>query len=137
MLSEHEIMVLLAKKRLRVTSQRIAVYKTLEKIGHACAEDIIELIKQETPEISIATVYNVLESFAQNNIISRIYTGNNRMYFDITPTNHPHMYCEKTHKIVDYMDDELSCVIEEYFKGKSIEGFDLSQVRIQLVGSYN
>lgn len=136
MLSENEIIRLLSEKKLRVTTQRIAIYKALDLLGHACAEDILEEVRIELPDISIATIYNVLDSFASKEVISRIYTGNSKMYFDVTPSNHPHTYCENSHRIMDYHDDELNELIANHFKNREIEGFHLNQVRVQLVGNY-
>lgn len=137
MISDISIRKLFIDNNIRVTSQRVHVYKALQKIGHACAEDIIELLLSSDGHFSTATVYNVLNHFADKGIISRVNTGNNKMYFDITTSNHPHIYCTKSHKIVDYFDEELNKLIESHFENRKIEGFNLSQIKVQFIGNFD
>ena len=123
-------------KQLKVTPQRIAVYKAMGRLGHACAEDVIAEVHKESPTITVSTIYNVLDCLAANKIISRILTGNNKMYFDISTHEHYHLYSETSHRIEDFDNTELVAIVKEYMRSKQIAGFDLKEVKVQLIGEF-
>lgn len=129
-----KIRSLFMSKSLKVTPQRIAVYKALMELKHPCAEDIITKVHQTMPTITVATIYNVLECLAQKHIIEKVNTCDNKMYFDADIHDHHHLYCEDTHQLLDYFDEELTQIIHEHLKAKSIPEFDLSSVQVQLIG---
>lgn len=137
MLSTSQLQTILAEKKLKVTTQRVAIYKLLAQLGHASADEIAACMSGRKSKTSVATIYNVLECFADNGIISRLNTESSKFYYDVTPSNHPHVICNKTNKIVDYKDDALQRMVDEYVKEKQINGFKLSSVRIQLIGTFD
>ena len=127
---------LFSGKGLKVTPQRIAVYKAMENLGHACAEEVIEKVHETSPTITVSTIYNVLDCLAVNHIISRIFTGGNKMYFDVSTHEHHHLYCEEDHQIKDFDDTALTELIREYMCSRKIKGFDLKEVKVQLIGKF-
>ena len=53
----------LQEKGLKVTPQRVAIYEAIVKLkNHPTAENVIEYIKANHPNISVGTVYKVLDS---------------------------------------------------------------------------
>jgi len=57
--------------RIKVTPQRIAIYKELSSTGeHPSAEIIYKKIKKYYPNISLTTIYRTLETFEKLGIIS-------------------------------------------------------------------
>ena len=127
---------LFSEKKLKTTPQRLAVYKALELLCHACAEEVIVQVHKTFPTVTVGTVYNVLECLAANKVISKVPTGDNRMYFDINPGEHHHLYSEKNHRIEDFEDAALSELIRDYMRSKKIKGFELREIRVQLVGDF-
>ena len=125
-----------SKNNLKITLQRIAVYKAMETLGHACAEEVISEVHKSNPTIPVSTIYNALDSLASNHIISRILTGGNKMYFDVSTHEHHHLYCEDNHRIEDFDDTGLTELIKKYMHLKKIEGFDLREVKVQLIGDF-
>ncbi len=121
---------------LKVTPQRIAVYRALEVLRHTCAEDIVREVHAESPSISVATIYNTLDCFTQNGLIALISTGNNKKYYDINPEPHHHLYCEDTHRLEDFRDPGLERMVREYISRQPVPGFELSDIKIQLVGTF-
>lgn len=119
---------------LKTTSQRIAVYDAMCLLGHASADDVYRKIKADGSSFTLATVYNVLDSFAVNGLVSRRFSSNNKMYFDITTTPHCHLYDDRTDTIVDYNDPELSRMVNDYIAGKRLEGYEIKGVDIQIIG---
>jgi Fur family peroxide stress response transcriptional regulator len=53
----NDIKELLQKSKLKATPQRVAILKSIEKLGHASIEEIYEDIKENFPSISLATIY--------------------------------------------------------------------------------
>ncbi|MDD6209957.1 MAG: transcriptional repressor [Bacteroidales bacterium] len=125
------------EKKIKTTPQRIAVYQAMKTLKHACAEDVIEEVRKKNPTITVGTIYNVLECLAENRIIARILTGNNKMYFDINTKEHHHLYSEKTHRIEDFEDTGLTELIRRYMNSKKIDGFKLEDIKVQLVGTFS
>ena len=53
----------LRKKGLKITPQRLAIFKTLkDDKSHPCAEEIYLKVREDYPTISLATVYQTLDT---------------------------------------------------------------------------
>lgn len=130
------IQELFAEKGIKITLQRIAVYKALTVLGHACAEDVVDEVHKEHATISIGTIYNTLDCLFENGLIAKINTGNNKKYYDVNTHPHHHLYCEKSHRIDDFNDIRLEEMIREYIMKQPIEGFRLSDIKVQLFGDF-
>ena len=78
-----EIANKLSEKGLRVTPQRIAILGAILKLkNHPTAENIIEYIKTNHPNISVGTVYKVLDSFVENSLLKKVKTEGGIMRYD-------------------------------------------------------
>lgn len=119
---------------LKATPQRIAIYEAMRKLGHACVDMVTEELKTSFPTLTIATIYNVLESFVNAGLLVRRFSSNNKMYFDVNVYEHAHFYNTEENSYEDYNDPELVRIVMEYISSKKIENFDLKSVDIQLVG---
>lgn len=119
---------------LKATPQRIAVYEAMRKLGHACVDMVAEEIKHTYPTLTIATIYNVLESFVNAGILVRRFSSNNKMYFDVNVYEHAHFYDTQENAYEDFHDPELVKMVMEYISSKKIDNFDIKSVDIQLVG---
>ena len=119
---------------LKATPQRIAIYEAMRKLGHACVDMVTEELKTSFPTLTIATIYNVLESFVNAGLLVRRFSSNNKMYFDVNVYEHAHFYNTEENSYEDYNDPELVKIVMEYISSKKIENFDLKSVDIQLVG---
>lgn len=131
----NEIIKLFQSKGVKATPQRIAVYEALLSLKHPSAETILEKVKYISPTITVATVYNTLDCLAKAGVIGRVLTVDNKMYFDTDLSRHYHLYNEETHEIRDFYDDELSELIKTFIQNKKIPGFELKDVKIQLIGN--
>ncbi len=119
---------------LKATPQRIAIYEAMRKLGHACVDMVAVELKTSFPTLTIATIYNVLESFVNAGLLVRRFSSNNKMYFDVNVYEHAHFYNTEENSYEDYNDPELVRIVMEYISSKKIENFDLKSVDIQLVG---
>ena len=119
---------------LKATPQRIAVYSAMRKLGHACVDMVAEEVAISFPSMTIATIYNVLESFVNSGLLVRRFSSNNKMYFDVNVYEHAHFYDSSENSYEDYHDSELVKIVMEYLASKKIDNFDIKSVDIQLVG---
>lgn len=122
---------------LRVTPQRIAVLDALRSLNsHPTADEIIQFIRREYPNLAVGTVYNALETFTEKGIIKKVKTDQDVMRYDAYTDKHFHLYCEESDRIEDYYDNELSALIESYFEQKEIKHFNIEDVQIQINGRF-
>lgn len=122
---------------LKATAQRIAVLDAMRLLGHASADDIKQTLESSGKSgISVATIYNVLGDLKQAGLLCKRMSANNKMYYDITVSDHCHIYDEASHTITDFNDTELMSLVSGYLKNKKIAYFDLDHVEIQIVGKF-
>lgn len=127
----------LIAKGLKVTPQRLAVLEAIENLhNHPTADNIIEYIRRSQPNIATATVYKVLDAFESNALIKKVKTDSDTMRYDAITDNHHHLYCSESDRIEDYFDSELVEMIEYYFTKKGIPGFEIEDVKLQIIGKF-
>lgn len=127
----------LKEKGLKVTPQRIAVYEALVKLGnHPTADSVAEEVRKHHPNIATGTVYKVLDTFTRHSLIKKVKTEKDIMRYDAIMEQHHHIYCEDSEGIEDYFDPELDKLLMQYFKGRRIEEFKISEIKTQIVGKY-
>lgn len=132
-----EIRSLLVEKGLKVTPQRIIILEAIYMLdNHPTAENIIEYIRKNHPNISSATVYKVLDTFFTNGLIHRVKTERDIMRYDAVLESHHHLYYSDSDRIEDYIDEELNRLLEEYFNKKGIPGFKIEDLKLQIIGKH-
>lgn len=132
-----EIAVRLSEKGLRVTPQRIAVLGAVITLNnHPTAEKVIEYIKQNHPNISVGTIYKVLDSLVENNLLRKVKTESGTMRYDPLLSNHHHLFCEETDRIEDYEDEKLDELIRNYLAEKGIEHFNIKNIQLHITGTF-
>jgi Fur family peroxide stress response transcriptional regulator len=133
-----DITKILTEKGLKITPQRIAVLDALAHLkDHPTAECIIDFIRKNHPNIAIGTVYKTLETFVEKKIINKVKTERDIMRYDIETHKHHHLYCDQCEHIENYYDQELDDLLQEYFSKKNIPNFNIREINLQIVGSYN
>ena len=111
------------QKNIRITPQRIAVYRILKEKGHASAEEIYQLAKKDFPMISFATVYSILELFKKRDIAQELRIGFQKSTFDIRTDGHHHFMCRVCGKIYDIDIAPCAPLKNKKVKGHKIESF--------------
>lgn len=128
----------LQEKGLKVTPQRVAIYEAIVKLrNHPTAENVIDYIKKNHPHIAVGTVYKVLDSLVENNLLKKVKTERDIMRYDALLTNHHHLYCAETDRIEDFEDEKLNTLISEYFKKHRIKNFNIHDIKLQITGTFN
>ena len=132
-----EISAKLNEKGLKVTPQRIAILQAIIKLNnHPTADNIIEYIRNNHPNIATATVYKVLDALVLNELVKKVKTEKDIMRYDAILENHHHIYCSGSDKIEDYNDNELNELLEKYFEKKKIPDFKIEDIKVQIIGKY-
>lgn len=127
----------LIEKGLKVTPQRIAILEAIIKLNnHPTAENIIDYIRNNHPNISTATVYKVVDALIVNGIIRKVKTERDVMRYDAVMSNHHHLYCSESDRIEDYIDNELNEMMEKYFRNKNIPDFKIEDIKLQIIGKF-
>lgn len=122
----------LADSGLRATPQREVVYNILlKKRDHPTADEVFARVKSELPTISLATVYNCLETLVQCNLVRAVN-------FERSPTRycpnlqpHAHFHDEHTGRTFDI---ELPASVLNQVNTLLPRGFDASSVEITFRG---
>lgn len=86
---------------LKLTPQRLAVFDALEgNKSHPTAETIWDEVKKNQPNISLRTIYQVLNDLVQMGEVNS-FDYNGTVRFDTNSHNHDHFICTLCKKIFD------------------------------------
>lgn len=101
----------------RVTWQRWAIVKSLvvHRDEHLSAEDLYGIIKQDYPEIGLATVYRTLELLANLGLVQKIALGDGRTRYalvDADSQHHRHLVCVRCGRVAEMDADLLARVLD-------------------------
>ncbi|WP_439271256.1 iron response transcriptional regulator IrrA [Pseudochrobactrum sp. HB0163] len=94
---------ILVQAGLRPTRQRLALGQLLfcGPHQHLSADDLHLLAIDQGFNMSLATVYNTLNQFAQAGLIRKISVSGQRSFFDTNACNHQHYYLEDEDRMID------------------------------------
>ena len=111
----------------RATRQREHVYALLlEKRDHPTADEIYARARADMPTISLATVYNCLETLVETKLIRQVNFEREPTRYCPNLTQHAHFYCRESGEIIDIelsdqLVDELMKVLPEGFSAQHID----------------
>ena len=129
---------MLTEKGLKVTPQRIAILSAIYELNnHPTADNIIDHIRKNNPNIASGTVYSVLDTLVEKELIKKVTTDKDIMRYDGILETHHHLYCSGCDVIEDYMDEELNEMLTVYFKNKIIRGFQVREFVLQIKGKFD
>ena len=118
---------------LKITQQRIVIYNALMQIPHhPSAEKIFEKVQFDNPSISLATVYKTLDTFVVAGLANKVPTNGGNMRYDANLDYHNHIYCTNTKEIIDYHNEELNELLENFFKKKQVRNMQIKDIRLQI-----
>lgn len=111
------IAAIFKEKKLKLTPQRLAVYKYLMSTKeHPSAEAIYKAIQPEYPTMSLATVYKALKTLVEVGLIQEINVGEGNFRYDGTTVPHPHLQCINCGKVEDLQSLSLDSLNAEASK---------------------
>lgn len=117
----------LAKQGLRSTKQREQVFSVLlHHRDHPTADEVYNRSKQEMPSISLATVYNCLETLVQCGLVRAVNYEREPTRFCPNLSEHAHFQDKRTGRVYDInlpddVMERLRDVLPEGYVADSIE----------------
>ncbi|MFW5882848.1 MAG: Fur family transcriptional regulator [Verrucomicrobiota bacterium] len=100
--SREEFEESLARAGLRNTRQREHIYAIVStRKDHPTADDVYHRAKESMPGISLATVYNCLETLTTCGLLRQVNFDRAPSRFCPNKVEHAHFYCRQTGKIYD------------------------------------
>ncbi len=121
---------LLERYGLRATRQRLALARILFSKGnrHVTADSLAAEANALKMQTSLATVYNVLNLFADVGIVRGLAVDGTKTIFDTNTSDHSHFYFEDTGQIEDLSLDTKQIVQ----KVKPPEGYEIAKVDVTI-----
>lgn len=108
----------MGREGLRLTPQRRHVYEVLmEKRDHPTATEVFLRVQRQMPSISLATVYNCLETMVGNGLVKAVHVDREPTRFCANLREHGHFHCAGCGEIADI----------EFANGRDSKGWKLPQ----------
>lgn len=125
------------EKGLKVTPQRMSILEAIYVLNnHPTAEQVIEYIRKQHPNIATGTVYKVLDMLVQNKLIKKVKTEKDIMRYDGVLSNHHHLYCVECDYIEDFENEKLDELLKNFFEQHTINNFIIDDIKLQINGSF-
>lgn len=113
----------------RSTKQREHVFSViLEKRDHPTADEVYARARAGMPSISLATVYNCLETLVDTQLVRQVNFEREPTRYCPNLTQHAHFYCKATGEVydVDLSDQLLKDLTSALPKGFVAESIDIA-----------
>ncbi len=85
----------------RQTKQKQIIYDALTTLNHPTATEVYNLVHQNHPTVSRATVFRVLGGFAANGRALELRTAGNEIRYDYNVHTHCHGRCVQCGRLAD------------------------------------
>jgi Fur family peroxide stress response transcriptional regulator len=104
-LTQTDIQELFQDADLKMTNQRIAVYREImrnrAKHFHPTAEQVYEGVRKQLPAISLNTVYRTLTSLVEKGLVKRLSSFTSSDLYDGFLSDHWHFVCIRCGSVQD------------------------------------
>jgi Fe2+ or Zn2+ uptake regulation protein len=91
----------ISQKGFRFTAQRREVYDALMQRDHPTAVDVFLRVQKKLPGISLATVYNCLETLTECGLVRAVNHDRQSSRYCANLEPHAHFFCEQCGAVVD------------------------------------
>ncbi len=114
-MNQEHFKVMLRDKGLKVTKQRLLVLATVgEHPGeHLTAEDIYELVREQYPDIGLATIYRTVQVLVDLHILDKVSFDDGFTRYELEAAGedkghrHHHAICQRCGKVISFENDLL------------------------------
>jgi Fur family transcriptional regulator, peroxide stress response regulator len=122
----------LSESGLRNTPQRQLVYEVLlEKRDHPAAEEVFSRVRERQPSISLATVYNCLETLVACGLVKQVNHEREPSRYCPNLAPHAHFHDRRTGRVLDI---ELPVGVIEQVRAVLPPGYQAAEVEIAFHG---
>lgn len=114
---------------MNYSRQREIIHEALKQnVVHPTAEYLYDILKQNEPNLSLATLYRNLNKLADNGIIKKIDGLEPSSHFDHNTHEHYHFICDKCKRVFDIDADVAPDLVNiaENKTGFLITGHDIT-----------
>jgi Fur family peroxide stress response transcriptional regulator len=117
---------------MRNTRQRQVVLDIVRNTStHPTADWVYEQARQVIPNISLGTVYRLLNRLHEEGLVAQLEVGSRKARFDGNPGDHQHIVCEKCGRIAD-VPDVIDALATQRIEQTT--GFRVSTHRVEWFG---
>lgn len=118
-----DVPVALKAAGLQVTAQRLAVYRAVESLPHAIADEICRAVRSELGVISRQAVYDALNAMSEHGILRRIQPAGSAARYEHRVDNHHHLVCRSCKNLIDIdcAVGKAPCLVAEHDHGYQID----------------
>jgi Fe2+ or Zn2+ uptake regulation protein len=125
----------------RYTRQRAEVYAYLHSgHSHPTAEQVFAAVRQQIPNISLATVYKALEALVDAGLAARLADEFGPVRYDGRAQPHYHLRCQRTGQLCDlelpYDPALLDRLAPQLVQDLRQQGFEVSGHRLEVIGQF-
>ncbi|HSM58811.1 MAG TPA: Fur family transcriptional regulator [Candidatus Sulfomarinibacteraceae bacterium] len=98
----------------RLTQARKAILQALAYSGgHVSADDLVDIVHQDTPGVGRMTVYRTLDLLLELGLIRPIYQGTGAAHYVIMDEgHHHHLICSQCDRVFEFDD----CAVQDLMK---------------------
>ena len=124
----------LKEKSLKITSQRNELAKWIFQVHeHFTVDDVVESFRKVGKKISVATVYRIVETMLDLNLLIEHDFGKGQKYYEHTPghEHHDHMICNQCGKIIEFVDENLEALKDAIARS---HGFKMESHALRIFG---
>ena len=123
----------LADSGVRATPQREVIFQVLlEERDHPTAEELFNRVKTKLPSISLATVYNCLETLEHCGLVKPVNFERESTRYCPNRREHAHFLDASTGKVRDV---ELPVALMDQLRAAIPAGCKVDQIEINFLGS--
>lgn len=117
----------------RFTPQRAAVFRALDgSCTHPTADELFTAVRQEIPDISLATVYKALETFVSAGLALKLVCGDGPARYDARTDAHHHLCCASCGLVKDVEGPSLDARLRTLAERSD---FEVHDYRVLLLGT--
>jgi Fe2+ or Zn2+ uptake regulation protein len=130
--AREQLAVELAAHGLRATRQRIGVLRMLRRsMLHPTAADLHRALLREQPNLSLKTVYEVLDSLLSHGLASCVTEGGEPYRYESNTRPHYHARCRVCGRL-----DDVEARSDGHIRGRTPlpDGFEVEHISVAIVG---
>ncbi len=109
--AEHVFRTFLKEKRLKYTTERVAVLKSIQSFGRPFeAEELLLKLSESEQRVSKATIYRALKHLVEARLVKQVFFGSGKQsHYDFVggADRHDHLLDLETGQIVPFSNDEV------------------------------
>jgi Fe2+ or Zn2+ uptake regulation protein len=126
-----DLPALLRERGYRTTAQRVVIHDAVSTAGrHLTAEQVLSLVGERLPGISLPTVYATLDVLEELGLMRRVHTPG-ALLFDPRPDDHAHALCRSCGRVEDI---EATADLAAPIKGARRAGYEPDGAEVLVLG---